>query len=272
MPTLTLTRQQFEGVRERAFKAFLEARGAELLEPTNQWELLRFRTEEGTSIIYTDKRGKLTWTNQAAEAYLACIGNKAWRAVPKTQRRKKSSVVCQALRERDGHACFFCHLDVPVEEESAEHLVPVTAGGPDHIANMALAHQLCNQQAGHASLMVKIAIRESNWRRPHTPGTLPHLLLPPDAAEAVKAIAVAAAEDEAIDDLFDRGEWPAVIISTPTITGVVQLDRLEMLDAKLGDYVWLEGRYGDLEIPKTRGQVIAADEQSVTVSLPPWSE
>lgn len=182
MTTPTLTRQQLEGVRMRAFTAFLEARGAELLTPTNQWELLRFRTEEGTSIIYTDKRGHLTWTNQAAEAYLACVGNKAWRAVPKTQRRSKSSPTCQALRKRDGDACFYCHLPVAVEEESPEHLVAVTHGGPDHIANMALAHRDCNRQAGHLSLMEKIQMRETNLVRLYTPGTIPNLLMMPSQA------------------------------------------------------------------------------------------
>lgn len=189
MPTPTLTRQQFEGKRLKMFTAWLHGHGAELLTPTNQWELLRFRTEEGTSIIYTDKRGHLTWTNQAAEAYLACVGNKAWRAVPKTQRRAKSSPTCQALRKRDGDDCFFCHLPVAVEDESAEHLVSITHGGPDHIANMALAHRECNRQAGHLSLMEKIRMRETNLVRLHTPGTIPHLLLPPEAAAAAEQIA-----------------------------------------------------------------------------------
>jgi hypothetical protein len=177
MPTPTLTRKQYEGVRQQAFELWLTARGAEVLTPTNQWELLRFRTEEGTSIVYTDKHGKLTWTNQAAQAYLAHVGGKPWRAVPKTQRRLRSSPVCQALRKRDGDACFFCHLDVAIEEESPEHLVAVTHGGPDHIANMALAHRVCNQQAGHLSLMEKIQLRENNFFRLHTPGTLPNLAL-----------------------------------------------------------------------------------------------
>ena len=177
MPTPTLNRRQFLGRRQEMFERWLVERGAELLTPTNEWELLRFRTEKGTSIIYTNKHGHLTWMGWAAEAYLAHVGNKAWRAVPKTERRLKSSPVCQALRQRDGDACFYCHLPVEPEDESAEHLVSVTHGGPDHIANMALAHRICNQEAGHLPLMQKIAMRETNWRRLHTPGTLPNLLL-----------------------------------------------------------------------------------------------
>lgn len=173
MPTPTITRKQFDGARKEAFEKWLVERGAELLTPTNEWELLRFRTEKGTSIVYTNKHGVLTWTNQAAEAFLAHVGCKSWRAVRASQRRLKSSPVCQALRKRDGDACFYCHLTVAVEEESAEHLVSITHGGPDHIANMALAHRICNSEAGHLSLMEKIRMREENRRRLHTPGTTP---------------------------------------------------------------------------------------------------
>lgn len=195
MPTPTLNRKQFLGRRLELFTTWLAERGAEVLTPTNEWELLRFKTEKGTGIVYSNKLGHLTWMGPASEAYLAHVGNKSWRAVPKADRRLRSSVVCQALRERDGDDCFFCHLQVAVEEESPEHLVSLTHGGPDHIANMALAHRECNRQAGHLSLMEKIRMRETNLVRLCTPGTVPHLLLPPEVAEA-------------IDDLFDRSDWP----------------------------------------------------------------
>jgi hypothetical protein len=205
MATPTLTRKQFLGRRLELFTAWLTARGAEVLTPTNEWEMLRFRTEKGTSIVYSNKRGQLTWMNQAGEAYLAHVSNKSsWRGVPKTERQLRSSVVCQALRDRDGDACFYCHLPVAIEEESPEHLVAVTHGGPDHIANMALAHRVCNQQAGHASLMEKIGIRETNWRRMRTPGTLPNLAL----AEGEPVLVTLPTEEEQIEDLFDRSGWP----------------------------------------------------------------
>lgn len=177
MPAPTITCKQYKARRPEVFENWLVERGAELLTPTNEWELLRFRTEKGTSIIYTNKHGILTWTGQAAEAFLAFVGAKSWRAVRAEQRRYKSSVVCQALRKRDGDACFFCHLQVAVEDESAEHLVSITHGGPDHIANMALAHRECNRAAGHLSLMEKIQVREQNLVRLYTPGTLPNLAL-----------------------------------------------------------------------------------------------
>lgn len=178
MPTPTLNRRQYLGRRQEMFEKWLVERGAELLTPTNEWELLRFRTEKGTGIIYTNKHGQLTWMGPAAEAYLAHVSNKSsWRAVPKEKRRAKSSPTCQALRERDGDACFYCHLPVAVEDESVEHLVNLTHGGADHIANMALAHRVCNSEAGHLSLMEKIRFRETCGERLHTPSTLANLAL-----------------------------------------------------------------------------------------------
>jgi hypothetical protein len=187
MPTPTLNRKQYEARRAK-FEAWLVERGAELLTPTNEWELLRFRTEKGVGIIYTNKHGQLTWQGPAAEAYLASVNNAPWRAVPKEQRRARSSPTCLALRKRDGDACFYCHLPVAVEDESVEHLVPLTAGGADHIANMALAHRVCNREAGHLSLMEKIRFRETCQERLHTPGTLPALIF----ADGLRAAGYAA--------------------------------------------------------------------------------
>lgn len=170
------------------FEAWLAARGAEVLVPTNEWELCRFRHGDSTAIVYTNKGGQLTWMGGAGDAYYAYIRNASWRAAPATKRTSKSTPVCKALRQRDGDACFFCHLPVAVEDESPEHLVAVTHGGPDHIANMALAHRECNAAAGHLPLMEKIRMREENLARIATPGTIPHLLLPPEAAEAFQQI------------------------------------------------------------------------------------
>lgn len=64
----------------------------------------------------------------------------------------------RALRTRDGDLCFFCQRTVSQDNESAEHLVPVTHGGPNHISNLFLAHKGCNGQAGHLSAPEKIRI------------------------------------------------------------------------------------------------------------------
>lgn len=149
------TKNQITAKRKQ-FRDWLAANGAEVLEPTNEWELVRFKSGDGTGVIYFNAAGKVTFTGPAAEAWNAFKSAKQWRAVPATKRAKRSSPVMQAIRARDGGHCFYCLLPVTVEDESEEHLVPVTAGGPNHISNKFLAHKVCNQRAGHMSAPEKI--------------------------------------------------------------------------------------------------------------------
>jgi len=147
-----------------SFRAWLTSAGAEVLEPTNEWEMVRFRSGGETSIIYRNAAGGVKYTGAADAAYKAFAGNKPWRALPATQ-RKRSSPMIRAIRKRDGDLCFFCHEVVSEETESAEHLVSVTHGGPNHISNMFLAHKVCNAKAGHLSapekvkLSIKVALK-----------------------------------------------------------------------------------------------------------------
>lgn len=203
MPDAHINRTVFVERHKDKFEAWLTARGAEVLSPTNEWEMCRFRTDRGTSVVYARKRGDLTWVGESGSAFDAYLRNGRWRGTDVSPRNRKSSPDCQFLRERDGDNCFYCYLPVEVHEESVEHLVARTHGGPDHVANMALAHRRCNQQAGHMPLMEKIQMREHNLQRLQTltgqldpfyreplaePVAEGHLLFPPDAAKAVQEI------------------------------------------------------------------------------------
>jgi hypothetical protein len=142
--------------KAKAFCAWLTGAGAEVLEPTSEWELVRFKSGGETSIIYRNAAGGVKYTGAAGAAYKAFTENKTWRALPAT-RRKKSSPIIRVIRKRDGDLCFFCQDPVSEEVESAEHLVSVTHGGPNHISNMFLSHRVCNAIAGHLSAPEKIA-------------------------------------------------------------------------------------------------------------------
>lgn len=147
--------------RSDKFRAWLSERGAQVLEPTNEWEVLRYKTDSGTSIIYTNKKGTLRFTGDSLVAWEAYRIGAPYRAGPVTPRINKGSPVLQALRKRDGDKCFYCMQEVSEEDESIEHFVSRTHGGPDHIANMVLAHIPCNALAGALSVMEKIKMRES---------------------------------------------------------------------------------------------------------------
>lgn len=142
----------------KAFCAWLTGCGAEVLTPTNEYEIVRFRGNRGTSIVYRNERGHTTFTGESMDAWDAFRNAKPWKANPPSRRRQASDVTTKALLERDGDLCFFCQRPLFMEPLSVEHLVPVASGGPNHIANYVLAHQSCNRRAGHMSAMEKVRI------------------------------------------------------------------------------------------------------------------
>lgn len=65
------------------------------------------------------------------------------------------------IQVRDGNICFFCNY--PFNDEfppTLEHLLPVAAGGSDHISNLVLACEPCNKTVGDWPLVRKIKYRE----------------------------------------------------------------------------------------------------------------
>jgi 5-methylcytosine-specific restriction endonuclease McrA len=69
--------------------------------------------------------------------------------------------VDRAIAARDGETCFYCN-DPFIDEKprTREHLVAVTAGGPNHITNLFHACQPCNREMGHLSAPEKIRLRD----------------------------------------------------------------------------------------------------------------
>lgn len=151
--------------RREKFEAFLNERGAQILQPTNEWEVLRFKTKKGVSIIYKNARDGLTFTGESDAAWAAFQKNGPWRGTPAKKRisgRDKTLPFFNALLNRDGAACFYCGSDTDESNRSIEHLVALAHGGPNHMSNMVLAHRRCNSNAGHLSAMEKIRLRENN--------------------------------------------------------------------------------------------------------------
>jgi len=150
--------------RKTLFIAFLTARGAEILQPTNIYEILRFRAGVETCVMYRNSRSNdISFnTTTALAAWDAFVRGNKWEftiAAPRPQQRKKHRLVV-ALLDRDGKACFYCGQEIPSFEETLEHMVPVAHGGNSHLSNLVLADELCNKSAGHLSVMEKIKRRE----------------------------------------------------------------------------------------------------------------
>jgi hypothetical protein len=144
------------------FSNWLMNAGAELLAPTNQWEVLRFRHGDKISIIYTNDRGEFNFAACDKQVLNAFLLGTPWNAGTRTKRKTSArSSDVRALLLRDGSNCFLCGF--PVDDDATiEHLVPLSAGGPNHLANYALAHARCNGIMGSRSLMEKIKLRDEH--------------------------------------------------------------------------------------------------------------
>lgn len=156
--------------KEKPFREWLCSQGAEILAPTNPWELLRFTSYGATSVLYRNAAGVLSWTGESGVAWKCWRTGAPWVAVDKTNRRsgsKKTSPVIRTLLDRDGDGCFYCQREMNTSDITIEHLVSRAHGGPNHISNYVLAHTACNKDAGHLSVMEKILLRE---KRKDTPG------------------------------------------------------------------------------------------------------
>ena len=146
--------------RRANFEAFLIQRGAQILQPTNEWEVLRFRSIAGVSIIYRNAQDGLTFTGDSAEAWDAFAKGQPWRGTPKTKSPKNVDAKLRAIIKRDGETCFYCGRLTSESDRTIEHLVSRTHGGPNHLSNMFLAHQKCNAKAGCLSAVEKIRMRD----------------------------------------------------------------------------------------------------------------
>lgn len=148
------------------FKAFLASNGCDILAPTNEWEILRFKAAGRTNIAYTSSRGRLSIVGRdLQDAASAFFASKPWRPAgeddrPAKLRPKRRTATYKALIVRDGPGCFYCGKTMG-EDWTIEHLIPQTHGGNSRVGNLALAHYRCNADAGHLSVMEKIRLRES---------------------------------------------------------------------------------------------------------------
>lgn len=134
------------------FKIWLQQNGAEILPPTNEYELVRFKGKE-KGVIYTSGKTSSSYANQAILCFLQ---GKKWDGFPiSTGRKTTYNKYKLPLIKRDGKDCFYCSESLE-EDITVEHLIPLTAGGKNLLSNMVLAHKECNNKQGNKSLAEKV--------------------------------------------------------------------------------------------------------------------
>lgn len=145
------------------FKTFLKESGAVVLEPTNEYEVIRFRTENGVSIVYRNKRGTLKFTGESKQAYEKLMKKTPWTIVPKGLTKKKKTL--ESLIKRDGSKCFYCGLETTKQNRTIEHILSVSKGGNNDLANLAISCSCCNLKAGDMPIVDKVLLRESTQKK-----------------------------------------------------------------------------------------------------------
>ena len=138
------------------FKNWLEKKGAIVLPPTNQWEVVRFKTINGVSVVYTNKHGHLTFTGESDKAYEAYRNNRNWKAVDRKRnvlKQKKAKIAT-----RDGKKCFACIKKLGFDDLTIEHLLSFSHGGSDNINNLCLLCKPCNEEFGNLPITKKIEL------------------------------------------------------------------------------------------------------------------
>lgn len=170
------------------FVQYLRDRGAEVLRPTNEWELVRYKakwrgtTTEAVHIVYTKANGMLTFAQGSAGHYRA-FTQRAELEVYQGPRKppvfevegsvkpvSRAAKIREVLIKRDGEACWFCGVFMSKEDRTIEHLVPRSRGGANHVENYVLAHQECNRRAGNMSVREKRVLRDRiRAERAHLP-------------------------------------------------------------------------------------------------------
>jgi len=140
------------------FKSFLKSSGAEILEPTNPYEVVRFRTKNGVSVVYTGKRG-YSFTGEAKEALDAMEKKNVWTIISSGLKEKREKL--KLLIERDGLECFFCTKETTEDSRTIEHLLSVSSGGNNNMANLVLACKDCNIAVGDMPIIDKIRYKDA---------------------------------------------------------------------------------------------------------------
>lgn len=143
------------------FRRWLLCHGSRLLEPQAKAEAIRFTTREGVGSIYRSANGAISkMTNGAEDAWHAFRTGRSWNAQkPSARKRRKHSrrhAMMRVLALRDGWHCVYCGVLLTEGSATLEHIVPLVAGGTEHLNNLTLACRQCNSAVGSMAGRQKI--------------------------------------------------------------------------------------------------------------------
>jgi hypothetical protein len=137
------------------FKQWLVKSGAEMQLTTNHYEVIRFKSSSGVGIVYTNKNGRCNLQGAAVEAYSFFDRKQNWIASKSYEAWERPEVL-ESLIQRDGKACFYCGKAMKATDMTIEHILSQKSGGNNNLDNLAVAHKLCNAEAGSLPIVEKV--------------------------------------------------------------------------------------------------------------------
>lgn len=158
---------QLTQLHVKKFTKFLQQSGAEILTLTSPWEVIRVSVNGVIAVLYKNKRDRLAWPDELKDAYRSykSAGKVSWSGFEgKVKTRRRTPIKVQTIQERDGPNCWYCDCHMPEGTETVEHMLDVSKGGTNHIHNLVLACNQCNQAAKYKSVAEKVLLRESRRR------------------------------------------------------------------------------------------------------------
>ena len=163
-----IRRKQF---KTADFAAWLAQNGADIGTPTNGYEVIRYKAfwqgsqKAATHIVYAKESGLLTYTGASREHYEAFEAGDALPEFAPTldekrvRRTKNTAAIREKLRKRDGDCCWYCGDTFTPFDSNVEHLINISDGGTNALANLVLTHTACNTKAGNMPLAKKLELR-----------------------------------------------------------------------------------------------------------------
>jgi hypothetical protein len=165
---------------KEAFAQYLLSWGAEIQWPPNNYEILRYKLPDcGLVIIHTNARGQITMPTAAEEHYDAFKAGRPLKRQNRPGQKIRQSRV-RKLLERDGPWCGVCNQKIEDETPTIEHYLSIGAGGSNDLANMCLAHGVCNQALGNLPVKQKIELIIRTRARLRALGRPPWEYVPPE--------------------------------------------------------------------------------------------
>lgn len=143
-------------IKSMSFAEYLDLIGVDKMEITNIWEVARFIANNIVCVVYKNKKGFFSFSNETAEKVYNAYEKGKKINIQSIKRKSLGDKFKMKLFERDGNRCFYSDQEMTEEEATIEHLIPLSKGGKNNIDNLVLCLEEENFKMADKPLVEKI--------------------------------------------------------------------------------------------------------------------